>query len=124
MRRHFVTIAAIGLAAMLGGAAYGQDAPPPDGQVNDVDNTSNDDLSRDLRDSLPFPKLGPRAAMLDLGIDLTDVALTPVGVNQFLASLDPQAQRILINSCVHYLTTPNAAQSPYTIDFCRVLIGS
>jgi hypothetical protein len=124
MRRHLPFIVVVGLAAMLGGAAIAQEALPPDGETNRVDNTDPDDLSRDLSDTLTFPKLGPKSAMLDLGIDLTDVPLTPLGVNTFLASLDPQAQRILLTSCAHYLTSPNSAQSQYTLEFCEVLISS
>jgi hypothetical protein len=125
MRRHLTTIAAIGLAAMFGGVAFAQDAPeesPINPNAANENNISND-LSPGLSDLINFPKLGPKAAMLDLGIDLTDVALTPQGVNSFLASLDPQAQRILLTSCAHYLTTPNSAQSPYTVQFCGVLLG-
>jgi hypothetical protein len=119
MGRHLAAVAAIGFAAMLGGVASAQQAPGSDDELN---NTG--DLSQDLSDKLTFPQLGPKSGLLDLGIDLTDVALTPSGVNAFVASLDPQAQRILINSCAHFLTTPNSAQSQYTLQFCEVLIGS
>jgi hypothetical protein len=121
MRRHLTTIAAIGLSAMLGSAVYAAD----DDSANPVNNDNNitNDTAPGLSDLLNFPKLGPKAAQLDLGVDLMDVPLTQEGVGTFLASLDPEAQRILINSCAHYLTTPNSAQSNYTIQFCDTLIG-
>jgi hypothetical protein len=132
MRRHFATIAAIGMSAMLSAAtlAFAQDEVSQNFDNFDLgsDNANNEnnitnDLAPGLQDILPFPKLGPKAAILDLGIDLTDVALTPQGVTTFLASLDPQAQMILVNSCAHYLDTPASAQSNYTLQFCQTLIG-
>jgi hypothetical protein len=121
MRRHLVaTVAAFGLSAMLGSGVYAQDANQDNNAQND--NNITNDLAPGLQDILPFPKLGPKAAQLDLGIDLTDVALTPQGVGTFFASLDPNAQRIMLTSCAHYLSTPNSAQATVTIQFCDLLI--
>jgi hypothetical protein len=125
MRRHFTTIMAIGVSAALSTAALGTGALAADPDAGNplVETNNNNDLSQDLTDQLSFPKLNPKSTLVDLGIDLTDVPTTPAGVSTFLASLDPQAQAILINSCAHYLTTPNAAQSQYTVQFCGVLLG-
>jgi hypothetical protein len=126
MRRHLATIAAIGVSAMLGTIALAADDSSVDTGLSpeaENDNNITNDLAPGLQDLLPFPKLGPKAAMLDLGIDLTDVPLTAQGAATFLASLDPEAQRVVITSCSHFLTTPNSAQATYTIQFCEALLG-
>ena len=118
MRRQLATLAAIGLTTMLGTAAYAAD----DGSGVNNDNNITNDLAPSLSDLNNFPKLGPKTSILDLGIDVSNVELTPQGVGAFLASLDPQAQGVLITTCNHYLTTPNAAQA-YTLQFCGILVG-
>jgi hypothetical protein len=125
MRRHLPVIVAMGVAVILGSAAFGTTAFAADEDTGNpfVETNNNNDLSQDLMDQLPFPKLNPKSTLVDLGVDLTDVPITPAGVTAYLASLDPQAQAILINSCTHYVATPNAAQSNYTVQFCGVLLG-
>ncbi len=125
MRRHLAAIAAIGVLAMLGTTALAEDSNNLNSGTTPADSEQNinNELAPELQDLLSFPKLGPKTAQLDLGVDISDVALTQQGVATFMASLNPQAQGILFTSCEHYLTTPNSAQSTYTIQFCETLIG-
>jgi hypothetical protein len=124
MRRHLATIAAIGLSAMLGSGVWADDQNAIDSNDPNANENQFNDLSTDLQDTLPFPKLTPKSSLVDLGIDLTDVPLTPQGVNSFFATLEPAAQRQMLQSCSHFITTPNAAESKVTEQFCEVLLRS
>jgi hypothetical protein len=59
----------------------------------------------------------------DLGVDVGGVPLTKQGVNQFLQTLSPEGQYILVSTCRNYLGEPAQVRNPRTLDFCQVLIG-
>ena len=58
----------------------------------------------------------------DLGIDVSNVPMTPAGVNQVMASLSPEGQTIMLHTCQNYLGYPSQVRSPRTIEFCHVLL--
>ena len=60
----------------------------------------------------------------DLGIDVSNVPLTRQGVSQFMATLSPEGQHIMLRTCQNYLGYPSQVQSYRTIQFCRVLLGA
>jgi hypothetical protein len=63
------------------------------------------------------------STMFDLGIEVNNVPPTKAGVSRFMASLEPQTQYILVRTCQNYLSRRGQARSPYTINFCQVLLA-
>ena len=62
------------------------------------------------------------STMFDLGIEVNNVPPTKAGVLGFMSTLAPQTQTILVRTCQNYLSR-GQARSPYTINFCRVLLA-
>jgi hypothetical protein len=60
----------------------------------------------------------------DLGIDVSNVPLDRQGVAQFMATLSPEGQHIMLTTCQNYLHDPRQVQSYRTIQFCHVLLGA
>lgn len=76
------------------------------------------------RDMDPFGNNRRDDTNFDLGIDVSNVPLTRPGVSQFMASLSPEGQHIMLRTCQNYLGNPSQVQSPRTIQFCRALLGA
>jgi hypothetical protein len=55
----------------------------------------------------------------ELGIDITDAGNTHAQVQRFLASLQPDARRAVLEGCRHYLQEPVTAEQSTTIPFCE-----
>jgi hypothetical protein len=63
------------------------------------------------------------STLFDLGIEVNDVPLTRPAVGRFLATLEPQSQYIIRNTCRNYLTRPGQVRSPRTLYFCQVALS-
>jgi hypothetical protein len=72
----------------------------------------------------PFNQNADRQGTLfDLGVDVSNVPLTRADVGQFLATLSPDGQRIMLKTCQNYLGDPRQVTSVRTIEFCRVVLA-
>jgi hypothetical protein len=72
----------------------------------------------------PFNQNADRQGTLfDLGVDVSNVPLTKTAVNQFLTTLGPDGQRIMVTTCQNYLGNPSQVVSGRTIAFCRVVLS-
>jgi len=58
----------------------------------------------------------------DLGVAVGGVTHTPQGVEQFLSTLNPTAQRMVIGGCRTYVAHPAEATNAYTVPFCQMAI--
>jgi hypothetical protein len=58
----------------------------------------------------------------DLGIDVRDVVKTPQGVRSFLATLEPETQRIILTTCDRYMERSIKLHSRDAYQFCRVAV--
>jgi hypothetical protein len=58
----------------------------------------------------------------DLGIDVRDVVKTPDGVRSFLATLEPETQRIIMITCDRYMERSIRLHSRDALQFCRVAV--
>jgi hypothetical protein len=58
----------------------------------------------------------------DLGIDVRDVVKTPDGVRSFLATLEPETQRIIMITCDRYMERSIRLHSRDVLQFCRVAV--
>jgi hypothetical protein len=63
------------------------------------------------------------STVFDLGIEVNYVPLTRPAVGRFLATLEPQSQYIIRNTCRNYLNRPNQVRSPRTLYFCQVALS-
>jgi hypothetical protein len=77
-------------------------------------------LLRPFQNQQPGPY---ETTTFDLGVDVTDVPLTPQGVRSFMATLTPEGQYIIQNTCRNYLGDPSQVRSSMTLPFCRVVVG-
>src|SRR5579871_6700982 len=61
----------------------------------------------------------------DLGIDVSQVPPDVPDVNAFLATLSPDTQAILHDTCANYVTDPNGndIRSPDTMPFCEAAVA-
>ena len=55
----------------------------------------------------------------ELGIDITEAGNTHAEVQRFLASLEPETRKAVIDGCRHYLQEPVTAKQDTTIPFCE-----
>jgi hypothetical protein len=58
----------------------------------------------------------------ELGIDITDAGNTHAEVQRFLATLEPETRRAVLDGCEHYLKEPVQARQPTTIPFCKLAL--
>jgi hypothetical protein len=58
----------------------------------------------------------------ELGIDITEAGNTHAEVQRFLASLEPETRRAVIDGCRHYLQEPVTARQDTTIPFCKLAL--
>jgi hypothetical protein len=58
----------------------------------------------------------------ELGIDITDAGNTHAQVQRFLASLEPDARRAVLDGCRHFLAEPIQAHQSTTIPFCKLAL--
>ena len=63
-------------------------------------------------------------ANVDLGIDVSGVLKTPLGVRTFLSALGAKTERVIINACAHYIETPDIIIGPDTLSFCSIAVRS
>ena len=52
-------------------------------------------------------------------IDITDAGNTHAEVQKFLASLEPEARKAVLDGCRHYMQEPVTAHQDTTIPFCE-----
>ncbi len=74
---------------------------------------------RPQKDEDPEERFSTR---FDLGVEVKDLPLDRSSIRQFMATLSPDGQRIMVTTCRNYLGRPNQVQSPRTLDFCAVLL--
>jgi|EndMetStandDraft_8_1072994.scaffolds.fasta_scaffold173410_2 hypothetical protein len=55
----------------------------------------------------------------ELGVDISDAGNTHAEVRRFLASLEPETRRAVIEGCRHFLKEPVTAEQSTTIPFCE-----
>lgn len=55
----------------------------------------------------------------ELGIDITDAGNTHAEVQKFLASLEPETRKAVLDGCRHYMQEPVTAHQDTTIPFCE-----
>jgi hypothetical protein len=60
----------------------------------------------------------------DLGVAVGSVAKTPAAVEQFLSTLNPTAERMVIGGCKSYVAHPAEASSAYTVPFCQIAVAT
>jgi hypothetical protein len=60
----------------------------------------------------------PDPGTTDLGVDISNVRLTPAGVHAFLAGLDAPTRQAVEAACGTYQRYPDSADSIQTLDFC------
>jgi hypothetical protein len=72
---------------------------------------------------MPASALPHGGTSFDLGVNTGRVAFTAPGVGAYLATLPADSRSIVLSSCTHYLTTPNAASSQDTLDFCSLALN-
>jgi hypothetical protein len=58
----------------------------------------------------------------ELGIDITDAGNTHAQVQRFLATLEPDTRRAVIDGCRTYLNEPVQARQSTTIPFCKLAL--
>ena len=58
----------------------------------------------------------------ELGIDITDAGNTHAEVKRFLAGLEPDTRRAVLDGCRYYLEQPVMAQQATTIPFCKLAL--
>jgi hypothetical protein len=73
--------------------------------------------------ALPASALVHGGTSFDLGVNTSRVPFTSAGVSGYLASLPELSRSVILSSCTHYLSTPSAASSEDTLDFCNIAIN-
>jgi hypothetical protein len=58
----------------------------------------------------------------DLGVNVTWAGQTRADVQRFLASLEPDTRRAVLEGCEHYLREPVQARQATTVPFCRLAL--
>jgi hypothetical protein len=58
----------------------------------------------------------------ELGIDITEAGNTHAEVQKFLAALEPETRRAVIEGCRHFLQEPVTAKQDTTVPFCKLAL--
>ena len=58
----------------------------------------------------------------ELGIDITDAGNTHAEVKKFLAGLEPETRKAVLEGCRHYLEEPVTAKQDTTVPFCKLAL--
>ncbi len=82
-------------------------------------------VAADLTDDNNWPTetAEPANTVFDLGVDVTGYADSRSDAMRFLAAQSAQTRGILINTCEHYMDTPNSTKASETLEFCSYVVG-
>jgi hypothetical protein len=85
--------------------------------------SANVALALDDDQEAPAEIVAPADTVFDLGIDVTPYVDSRADALRFLAAQPAVTRNVLLDTCEHYMDTPNSTQARETIEFCSYVVG-